>query len=1078
MSKLFETTNTRTISKFDYDPNSSSSISNHMLFLEDSFFIFSYKNTVSVLAIIDSFLPVITSDNIFTFDFPSTLIQVRGDIGEKSIVVLHYDSSKNLSTFSTLLITNIIHRNSELESQIVIENKVNDFYVVSQRQYLIIDSNKKMSLIKDNETLFMFNDYVDIFLFDLKRQIISCVNTDKNNIVIWNDGLRGISFQENLDFLGKKNNLVIQIGFFLNFIFFICSDETLHFYSIKDGKITKTNSFEFKIETIKSRKNLIVGVNDIDRTLFIFERDRNFTEVFVCENNSDKILMLNPIYFFEGIIGVAFNFGKKNDDYLSTMYLLKNDGMISEISRKKQKNVEEKIQIFKKNEEIELNKIENELKIKNMRLIKKFEIFVEKKINSIVKEDFLNEEQVSNFHKEIKTILTNFKEIFKEIYQNCTLFYKEKDKKQLFCEFEKMKSFYIDEQLDLLKSKINNEFKNEMKNLQEKDIDISNETIKKMFSMQKFAKKEKFNSQLFSLFLSNEKKEKFLDYDSSCKSETILQIKLINKQINELKSESSKVINFLNQLKKYSTNEHKEKIGNIYKSLFISFMKYFEDYYYTLEAKFEQQIKTKIEKQNHKDKLNEKMNIIEICKNDKKEKFPSFTQQKLEIDPHQKIENQIKFVSPTKTFSTTKKCIDLEDVFTDNSENDKDNDDIIEKKINEINGIIKDYETYYDNTKKLSKTIKQYNKKYNELVHLNINLKKVEKERKSLNDITLANEFFGKQKENEKRQAQAQSNSAKKFTYKTKTNQENKEENNINVNIKISNAQNPNEKKENPSINPFVITENPPKKENNPFISTNNPPNTENIQFSSVNNGPNIEKNNPLEKDNNPFIFQPSENQKNGEKNKIFPLQNSQIKPSLINNNNTLPIISVNQQEKYETNPSLNPFIQNNKNITQLNTDNTPFSNVTNPFTNLPSSNNASNTQTVFNPLPLKKESNNPFLNPISSEQTSSNFMFPSKNFQQENPTKHEYQNPFYMGGKNKNSQTKVFTTGEKENSFLVIHNESKEKKEDIFISSISPIRKINIETPQVLHSENKQPNPFANIGVSFGQDFFNLNKK
>ena len=192
MSKSFETTNTRTISKFDYDPNSSSSISNHMLFLEDSFFIFSYKNTVSVLAIIDSFLPVITSDNIFTFDFPSTLIQVRGDIGEKSIVVLHYDSSKNLSTFSTLLITNIIHRNSELESQIVIENKVNDFYVVSQRQYLIIDSNKKMSLMKDNETLFMFNDYVDMFLFDLKRQIISCVNNDKNNIVIWNDGLRGI----------------------------------------------------------------------------------------------------------------------------------------------------------------------------------------------------------------------------------------------------------------------------------------------------------------------------------------------------------------------------------------------------------------------------------------------------------------------------------------------------------------------------------------------------------------------------------------------------------------------------------------------------------------------------------------------------------------------------------------------------------------------------------------------------------------------------------------------------------------------------------------------------------------------
>lgn len=1077
MSHLFEVTNTRTISKFDYEPNSSSSISNHMLFLEESFFIFSYKNTISVLAIIDSFLPMITSDNIFTFDFPSTLIQVRGDIGDKNIVVLYYDSSKNLSIFATLLITNIIHRISEFQSQIVVENKINDFYVVSQRKYLIIDSNRKISVIKDNETIFKFNDYADVFLFDLKNQIITCVNNENNNIVIWSDDLKAISFQENLNFLGKKNvnYLVVQIGFFFNFIFFLCDDGTLNFYSIKDKKIMKENYFIFNIEKVKSKKNLVIGANDIDRILFIFERDRNFAEVFLCEN-SENILMLNPIYFFEGIIGVAFNFGKKNDDNLSTMYLLKNDGMIKEIGLKKQKNVEEKIEIFKKNEQIELNKIENELKIKNTRIIKKFEIFVEKKINSLKEEELLNEEQVSNFQKETKIILKNFKEIFKEIYQNSVLFYKEEDEKQLFLEYEKMKSFYNDEQIFFIKNKLKKESFNRIKKNENKD-DISNDTIKKMFSMQRFAKKEQFNSKLFSLFLTNEKKEKYLDYDSSCKEETILQIKLINKQINDLKTENLKIINFLNQLKKYSSYQYKEKTENIYKTLFISFMKYFEDYYYTLKTKFEQQIKTKIDKLSQKDKIDEKINIIEICTNNKKDGVPSFNQQKLQITPHQIIENKIKFVVPTKTFSTTKKCVDIEDIFSDNSEDDEENDDSIENNTNNINQIIKDYETYYNNTKELGKTIKHYNKEYNELMRLNINLKKIEKERKNLNDIALENEFLGNQKENEKRQAQVQVNSDKKFSYKPKINNENENGKNTDVNVNIvniiSNEQKLNEKKESSSINPFVTTENPLNKENNPFLSINNPPKNGNETF-PINTTPNTENNNPfvvsnqqLKNDNNPFTFQPTEKQKITEKNNTFPPHNFQIKPSLINNN-----------EKPQPSSSINPFLLNNKNINQTNTNNMPFSNLTNNFTNFPTSNQISNTQTVFNPLPLKKETFNPFLNTNSSQQTSNNFMFPSNYPQQEKPVKQEYQNPFYMAGMNKNSQTKAFSIGEKDNSFLVIHKESKEKKDDIFTSSISPIRKVNIETPQVLSSENKQQNPFANIGISFGQDFFNLNKK
>ena len=199
--------------------------------------------------------------------------------------------------------------------------------------------------------------------------------------------------------------------------------------------------------------------------------------------------------------------------------------------------------------------------------------------------------------------------------------------------------------------------------------------------------------------------KQFLLNDMNSKRQMIFDSKRIQNEFRSIAERNMKYLSTLQQLSKYSSKEYITKKNNIYKEIFVSFMKLFESLYISLEQKY----------QNAYNKL--------IDKNKKKTITISTQRQmrntKKDTSIYSKIDQYLQFIKPSKTFSSNQECIDIEDIFDDNkyTNNGK-----------YFSFLKKKYESDMMNIEKLSDNIKLFEKETKDIDHYRTKIKNIIKE--------------------------------------------------------------------------------------------------------------------------------------------------------------------------------------------------------------------------------------------------------------------------------------------------------------------------------------------------------------
>ena len=368
--------------------------------------------------------------------------------------------------------------------------------------------------------------------------------------------------------------------------------------------------------------------------------------------------------------------------------------------------------IPQKQKEHTIEKTYKELYIEILKVNKeiglRFQDYISTHLSKIsqISSDVLNEDKFNQVDTTIGNCIKDIREIGDSVVEKCIGYEKQSNRMKLLNEFS---DFYLN-YFQYKKEEINRSIK-EINNLirkntvrQKKKI-YSADDVRAKFSELKFSNNKSYNPKLFSLYLEIDKMKQFLLNDMNSKRQIIFDSKRIQNEFRSIAERNMKYLSTLQQLSKYSSKEYITKKNNIYKEIFVSFMKLFESLYISLEQKY----------QNEYNKL--------IDKNKKKTITISTQRQmrntKKDTSIYSKIDQYLQFIKPSKTFSSNQECIDIEDIFDDNkyTNNGK-----------YFSFLKKKYESDMMNIEKLSDNIKLFEKETKDIDHYRTKIKNIIKE--------------------------------------------------------------------------------------------------------------------------------------------------------------------------------------------------------------------------------------------------------------------------------------------------------------------------------------------------------------
>ena len=368
--------------------------------------------------------------------------------------------------------------------------------------------------------------------------------------------------------------------------------------------------------------------------------------------------------------------------------------------------------IAQKQKEHTIEKTYKELYIEILKVNKeiglRFQDYISTHLSKIsqISSDVLNEDKFNQVDTTIGNCIKDIREIGDSVVEKCIGYEKQSNRMKLLNEFS---DFYLN-YFQYKKEEINRSIK-EINNLirkntvrQKKKI-YSADDVRAKFSELKFSNNKSYNPKLFSLYLEIDKMKQFLLNDMNSKRQIIFDSKRIQNEFRSIAERNMKYLSTLQQLSKYSSKEYITKKNNIYKEIFVSFMKLFESLYISLEQKY----------QNAYNKL--------IDKNKKKTITISTQRQmrntKKDTSIYSKIDQYLQFIKPSKTFSSNQECIDIEDIFDDNkyTNNGK-----------YFSFLKKKYESDMMNIEKLSDNIKLFEKETKDIDHYRTKIKNIIKE--------------------------------------------------------------------------------------------------------------------------------------------------------------------------------------------------------------------------------------------------------------------------------------------------------------------------------------------------------------
>ena len=368
--------------------------------------------------------------------------------------------------------------------------------------------------------------------------------------------------------------------------------------------------------------------------------------------------------------------------------------------------------IAQKQKEHTIEKTYKELYIEILKVNKeiglRFQDYISTHLSKIsqISSDVLNEDKFNQVDTTIGNCIKDIREIGDSVVEKCIGYEKQSNRMKLLNEFS---DFYLN-YFQYKKEEINRSIK-EINNLirkntvrQKKKI-YSADDVRAKFSELKFSNNKSYNPKLFSLYLEIDKMKQFLLNDMNSKRQIIFDSKRIQNEFRAIAERNMKYLSTLQQLSKYSSKEYITKKNNIYKEIFVSFMKLFESLYISLEQKY----------QNEYNKL--------IDKNKKKTITISTQGQmrntKKDTSIYSKIDQYLQFIKPSKTFSSNQECIDIEDIFDDNkyTNNGK-----------YFSFLKKKYESDMMNIEKLSDNIKLFEKETKDIDHYRTKIKNIIKE--------------------------------------------------------------------------------------------------------------------------------------------------------------------------------------------------------------------------------------------------------------------------------------------------------------------------------------------------------------
>ena len=368
--------------------------------------------------------------------------------------------------------------------------------------------------------------------------------------------------------------------------------------------------------------------------------------------------------------------------------------------------------IDQKQKEHTIEKTYKELYIEILKVNKeiglRFQDYISTHLSKIsqISSDVLNEDKFNQVDTTIGNCIKDIREIGDSVVEKCIGYEKQSNRMKLLNEFS---DFYLN-YFQYKKEEINRSIK-EINNLirkntvrQKKKI-YSADDVRAKFSELKFSNNKSYNPKLFSLYLEIDKMKQFLLNDMNSKRQIIFDSKRIQNEFRSIAERNMKYLSTLQQLSKYSSKEYITKKNNIYKEIFVSFMKLFESLYISLEQKY----------QNEYNKL--------IDKNKKKTITISTQGQmrntKKDTSIYSKIDQYLQFIKPSKTFSSNQECIDIEDIFDDNkyTNNGK-----------YFSFLKKKYESDMMNIEKLSDNIKLFEKETKDIDHYRTKIKNIIKE--------------------------------------------------------------------------------------------------------------------------------------------------------------------------------------------------------------------------------------------------------------------------------------------------------------------------------------------------------------
>ena len=342
-----------------------------------------------------------------------------------------------------------------------------------------------------------------------------------------------------------------------------------------------------------------------------------------------------------------------------------------------EKNKELYIEILRANKEIGL----------------RFQDYISTHLSKIsqISNDVLKEDKFNQFSSLIEKSLKEIRNIGDSVVEKCKGYAKQSNRITFLTKFSDLYLNYFHYKKEEIKRSIEeiNNLIRKNKVRQKKKI-YSADDVRAKFTELKFSNDKSYNPKLFSLYLDIDKRRQFLINDMNSKRQILFNSKRIHKEFTSIAERNMKYFSTLQQLSKYSSNEYVTKKNNIYKEIFISFMKLFESMYISLEQKYQNEYNKFIDK-------NKKKTVT--INTQKQIRYP-----KKDISIYTTIDNYLQYIKPSKTFTSNQECIDIEDIFDDRKLSDSKNDG------EDISILTKEYESALTKIEKLTENIKLYEK--------------------------------------------------------------------------------------------------------------------------------------------------------------------------------------------------------------------------------------------------------------------------------------------------------------------------------------------------------------------------------